>query len=97
MKRSFLTLSILLLFASFVVGETNEKFDDWQFYGKGPGGGHYSKAEDITPENVHLLEQAWVYRSGDFHEGGSWHDGLGSSLQTSFQVTPLVVDDSLIF
>ena len=92
--KPFLLISILNLFFFNLL---SSDFDDWQFYGKGPGGGHYSKAEDITPENVHLLEQAWVYRSGDFHEGGSWHDGLGSSLQTSFQVTPLVVDDSLIF
>ena len=30
---------------------------------KDSGGGHYSKARDITPENVHLMEQAWVHRS----------------------------------
>ena len=34
-------------------------------------GGHYSKARDITPENVHLMEQAWVHRSGDYQSGAN--------------------------
>ena len=49
------SLLIIMLFLSVhVYAET----DDWTSYGKDSGGGHYSKAKDITPENVHLLEKA---------------------------------------
>ena len=37
--------------------------DDWPAYGSGPGGGHYSEAAQITPENVTRLEQAWIFQS----------------------------------
>ena len=71
--------------------------DDWGSYGKDSGGGHFSEAKDITPKNVKNLEKAWVHRSGDFHEGANWKKGINSSLQTTFQATPILVDETLYY
>ena len=70
---------------------------DWPAYGKSAGGGNFSLATQINLENVDLLEQVWVHRSGDFHKGNKWTETkvIDSSLQTSFQATPIVVDDTL--
>ena len=38
---------------------------DWPGYGGTPGGSHFSRANQITPENVQYLELAWEHRSGD--------------------------------
>ena len=46
MKKFLLILSILFPLYIFVEG------DDWAHYGKDAGGGHYSKANEITAENV---------------------------------------------
>ena len=71
--------------------------DDWTSYGKDSGGGHYSKAKDITPENVHLLEKAWVHRSGDYQSGANTRGKIANEIQTSFQATPLLVDETLYY
>ena len=47
--------SLLIIILSLSVNVYAET-DDWTSYGKDSGGGHYSKARDITPENVHLME-----------------------------------------
>lgn len=39
--------------------------DDWQHYGGGPGGSHYSSLAQINRENVGTLALAWSYRTGD--------------------------------
>ena len=64
-----------LLYILLIVFSFNNLFaeeDDWRSYGKDPGGGHFSKADDITPKNVKNLKKAWVHRSGDFHEGNKF-------------------------
>lgn len=38
---------------------------DWLHYGGDQAGTRFVNASQITPENVHLLERAWVYRTGD--------------------------------
>ena len=94
--RKYLFLACLINF--FVAGLAFSQNDDWTSYGKDPGGGHYSRAVEITPENVKNLRQVWVHRSGDYHEGGNWREGgLGSTLQTSFGVTPILVDETLFY
>jgi len=94
--RKYLFLACLINF--FVTGFAFSQNDDWASYGKDPGGGHYSRAVEITPENVKNLRQVWVHRSGDYHEGGNWREGgLGSTLQTSFGVTPILVDETLFY
>ena len=48
-------LSFLLLFI-FLSFNSIAQNDDWSSYGKDPGGGHFSKATEITPGNVKDLE-----------------------------------------
>ena len=92
MKNLFLFISIILF--SFQI---EAQVDDWTAYGKGSGGGHYSKASEITPENVHNLERAWVHRSGDFQDGANTRGTISNEIQTSFQATPLLVDETLYY
>jgi len=68
---------------------------DWPAYGATNGGTHFSPANQITPENVAQLEVAWSHRSGDVREA-SFVDGRYTA-QSSFQVTPIVVDDRLYY
>jgi len=71
---------------------------EWNAYGGAPGGGHYSAAEQITRDNVHVLQQAWVYRTGDKREAGKGMlDGVAvdNVPGSSWQLTPLVVGDTL--
>ena len=84
---------ILILISSYSYAQT----DDWVSYGKDSGGGHFSKAIEITPENVKNLKKAWVHRSGDFHKGNNWMEGIDSSNQTTFQATPILVDETLFY
>ena len=71
---------------------------EWGAYGAAPGGGHYSAADQITRDNVHALEQAWVYRSGDMREPGPGEIG-GQKMPmlpgSSWQMTPILVGDTL--
>jgi quinoprotein glucose dehydrogenase len=38
---------------------------DWPAYGRDQQGTRYSPLQQITPENVHQLEVAWTFRTGD--------------------------------
>ncbi|HXE80211.1 MAG TPA: PQQ-binding-like beta-propeller repeat protein [Vicinamibacterales bacterium] len=42
---------------------------DWPHYGGGPDQTRYSPLTQITPENVHRLEVAWTYDTGDAFPG----------------------------
>ncbi|NND67746.1 MAG: pyrroloquinoline quinone-dependent dehydrogenase [Halioglobus sp.] len=68
---------------------------DWPAYGATPGGTHFSPASQITPDNVANLEMAWHHRSGDYRES-NWK-GESPRSQSSFQVTPIVVEDRLYY
>ena len=63
----------------------------WTHYGGDRGGRRYSPATQIGPANVRDLEIAWVHRSGDFS------DGRDGEARTSFNVTPLLIDDSIVY
>ena len=56
---------------------------DWPLYGHDAGGTRYSPLDQINPKNVHLLQKAWVYHTG---ESGR-----------AFETTPIVVDGILYF
>ena len=88
---------LLFLLPLFFVSNLFSQNDDWISYGKDKGGGHFSSAVEITPKNVKNLEKAWVHRSGDFHEGANWKKGINSALQTTFQATPILVDETLFY
>jgi quinoprotein glucose dehydrogenase len=64
---------------------------DWPHYGRGLDGLRYSPLDQIDTENVDRLEEVWRYHSGDFSLGDD------NQTRTSLQVTPIVVNDRLIF
>ena len=92
----YFTVLFLFIFVSITLNGQN---DDWTSYGKHSGGGHYSKANEITPENVKKLKKIWEHRSGDYHDGLNWTEDVipNSSQQTSFQATPILVNDTLYY
>ena len=53
MNIKFLLIVFFIFYGEIIFAEN----DDWTSYGKDSGGGHYSKASEITPDNVHLLEK----------------------------------------
>ena len=72
-------------------------YQGWSLPGAEEGGGHFSHATQITPDNVTDLEIAWTHRSGDFREGENFIGGLSgeSPLQSSWQTTPVLIEDHL--
>ena len=66
----------------------------WPTYGGQPGGGHYSVADEIGPDNVGQLEIAWTHNSGNIRER-DFEAGVFS--QSSFQATPILVDETLYY
>ena len=62
----------------------------WPAYGGGPGGGQYSAAAEITPENIHRLEPVWTFNTGDFSNGG---DG---TRKTTFEANPIYADGKIL-
>ena len=68
----------------------------WSHYGGDAGGRRHSPLDQITPENVEDLEVAWVYHHGDVLVGGAEAVAHGGSpASTTFQNTPILVDDTL--
>ncbi len=65
---------------------------EWPYYGAVQGGARHSPLTQITRENVHQLEVAWTYHTGDVSEGGP--DAV-SATRSSFQATPIAVDGTL--
>ena len=73
---------------------TPETAKGWPTYGGEPGGGHYSAADRIGPENVSQLEIAWRHNSGDLRQR-DFEAGVFS--QSSFQATPILIDETLYY
>lgn len=63
----------------------------WSHPGADPGHSKYSDLDQITPENVHTLKTAWRYRTGDYVASPQPTKGW------KFQVTPIILEDRLIF
>ena len=61
---------------------------DWPAYGGDAGGGRYSAATEITPENVGRLAPAWTFHTGEAPRSGS----PGSA----FENTPILADGKLL-
>ncbi|MGF1623246.1 MAG: membrane-bound PQQ-dependent dehydrogenase, glucose/quinate/shikimate family, partial [Alphaproteobacteria bacterium] len=62
---------------------------EWHAYGRTWDGQRWSPLDQITPENVDRLEVAWTYRTGDVR------GQPGDPEETTFQVTPLMMDNRL--
>ena len=104
--RFFASAFCLLILNACSVPPTGQAIDysgptaDWQAYAAAPGGGRFSAATQITPENVGRLEQAWVYRTGDMRRAGehpiTYPNGkVMPGLASSWQLTPLLVNGRL--
>jgi len=63
----------------------------WLHWGGDEGGTRFASPEDIHTGNVHRLEQAWEYHSGDL-EPGSFPDPFNAP---AMQTTPILAGDSL--
>ena len=61
---------------------------EWHAYGRTQHGTRYSPLTQITPANVDRLEPVWHYHTGDERRPGDPDE-------TTYQVTPLKIDDSL--
>ena len=62
---------------------------EWHAYGRTGHGQRYSPLGQITPANLDGLEVAWTYRTGDVR------GQPGDPEETTFEVTPLKIDDRL--
>jgi quinoprotein glucose dehydrogenase len=65
--------------------------DEWHAYGRTGHGQRYSPLAQITPNNVSSLKVAWQYRTGDLR------GKEGDPVETTYEVTPLKVGNSLYF
>ena len=63
----------------------------WSHYGGDAGGHRYSRASQISVENVAALMPVWEYRTGDLTAKAELMD------QSAGQATPILVEDSLVF
>lgn len=69
---------------SSVVSETP---GEWHSYGNDNSGKRFSELNDIAPENVGKLEQAWTYRTGVKQQG----------TLSPMSATPIMANDRLYF
>jgi quinoprotein glucose dehydrogenase len=77
-------VTFLTLFcAGALEAQAEEAYQQWRVYGGGPENIHYSALNQIKRENVHQLEVAWTYDTGDAFEG------------SEMQCNPIVVNDVL--
>ncbi len=95
--RAMLTLFTLLATLLIASRALTAPYEGWSLPGANEGGGHFSHAAQITPDNVTDLEVAWTHRSGDFRKGENFIDGLSGEapLQSSWQATPVLIEDHL--
>jgi len=83
-NKTLPTYLTILLFGIVYSGcQTDSSIDDhttWTQYGGGPDQSKYFDASGITKENVHQLEVAWMYPSGD---------------ELSYFFSPIIVDTTM--
>ena len=75
-------LPLFALLATLLVASRGlaTPYQGWSLPGADEGGGHFSHATQITPDNVTDLEIAWTHRSGDFREGENFIGGLSGEV-----------------
>ena len=64
---------------------------EWRDFAGDKGGLHFSPLTQVHRGNVDGLKLAWEHRSGDFFAGSA------ERAPTAFQVTPIVVNDTLYY
>ena len=83
------TILLLALTAAAAPGSASAQEIGWEANGRDIQGTRYLPAREITRENVHRLEPAWTYRTGEADAT------FATKKQTSFEATPLVVDGTM--
>ena len=68
---------------------------DWPYYGGDPGAMKYSPLTDINRSNVTRLALAWEWQTGEKNIPDS--DSTKAARPGDFQVTPLVINDTMYF
>ena len=68
---------------------------EWPNYGNDPGSSRYSPLTEINKDNVADLRVAWTYRTGDMSDGTSTWNGERVRSRSTFEATPLMVDNTL--
>ncbi len=64
---------------------------DWSAVGGDPGQTRHSALDQITPENVGLLQEAWRYSTGEVQRRGA------AISRSKFQTTPILAAGNLVF
>ena len=70
-----------------------ERAGEWPAYGGDPGSTKYSDIADIDRSNVRQLEPAWEWQTGESAIAAT--DTTQAARAGNFQVTPLMVNDTL--
>ena len=98
MKPS-LTCTVLLVLVGCtrpaVVRDSQAPVAEWQAYGNDPGSSRYSPLQEVSTANVANLKIAWTYRTGDLSDGKATWNGRKVWAKSTFEATPLMVDDTL--
>jgi len=69
--------------------------EEWPTYGNDPGSSRYSPLTEITKGTVPDLQVAWTYHTGDVARAASTWQGQKVWAKSTFEATPLVVEDTL--
>ena len=87
--RRFIALSAgaALLAVSIPTAAQDDTASGWNHYGGGQHGMQYSSLSQIDTENVHTLEEAWQFRTGEL--------GQGHREPFAFQANPILVEGRL--
>lgn len=83
--RVVLVISLVTCFflAACSTGDTSYRV--WRHYGGDPGSTRYSTLDEINRENVHQLEVAWVYHTGDARQDN----------RSQVQCNPIIINSVL--
>jgi len=80
-------LGALLLAAASAAIAQDDTASGWNHYGGSQHGMQYSSLSQIDTENVHTLEEAWRFRTGEL--------GQGHREPFAFQANPIIVEGRL--
>ncbi len=81
--RSVAICMSLTLAARAHAPATSDAYRTWGVFGGGPDNIHYSSLDQINRDNVHSLQVAWTFDSGDQHP------------KSEMECNPIVVDGVL--
>ena len=91
----FLTLQLDGCAPPAMVRDPAAPVEEWPNYGNDPGSSRYSPLTEINKNNVANLRVVWTYRTGDMSDGTSTWNGERVRSRSTFEATPLMVDNTL--